>query len=236
VIGGRAKIDSDPLALAENLELDAAMFRWASRTRPGRVVYLSSSAVYPVGLQKSPVHNGPLKEWQQETDGGVSGHPDQVYGWSKLVGEMLAGKLGEAGVPVTVVRPFSGYGADQDPAYPFPAFIQRARRHADPFEVWGDGQQARDFIHVDDMVAATLTMAASGIDGPLNICTGRATSFDELAGLVCEAAGYRPMLQHHPEQPRGVAYRVGDPTRLLEVYEPKVTLEEGIRRALEAPT
>ena len=54
VVGGRALIDGPPLALAVNLELDAAMFRWALRTRPGRVIYLSSPAAYPVALQGEP--------------------------------------------------------------------------------------------------------------------------------------------------------------------------------------
>lgn len=232
VIGGRAKIDGDPLALAENLELDAAMFRWAVRTRPGRVVYLSSSAVYPVAWQ-GDAGCGLLAETDIDLEHHNIGVPDRVYGWSKLVGEALAAEVRAAGVPVTVVRPFSGYGLNQGLDYPFPAFIDRAKRRVDPFEVWGDGHQVRDFVHVDDLVAATLTAAASGVDGPMNICTGQPTSLDDLARLVCQAVGYQPELRHHPDAPRGVAYRVGDPSRLLEVYQAKVTLEEGIRRALE---
>ena len=62
------------------------------------------------------------------------------------------------GVPVTIVRPFSGYGPDQDTTYPFTAFAERAARRADPFDVWGDGQQVRDFVHVTDIVNATLAL------------------------------------------------------------------------------
>jgi nucleoside-diphosphate-sugar epimerase len=159
--------------------------------------------------------------------------PDQVYGWSKLVGEVLAAKLRETGVPVTVVRPFSGYGTDQDPTYPFPAFIARAKAREDPFTVWGDGHQTRDFIHVDDVVNGTLAAVDQGVDGPLNLCTGRPVSFGVLAMEVCRQAGYLPDFHYATDQPTGVRYRVGDPTRMLEVYQPKVTLEEGIRRALE---
>lgn len=233
VIGGREVIDGDPLATAVNLELDAAMFRWAAVARPGRVLYISSSAVYPVSLQGGSGHwpEVALEERDQWGGGGV---PDQVYGWTKLVGEMLAGKLREAGVPVTVVRPFSGYGEDQSLDYPFPSFIARALRRDDPFTVWGDGEQVRDFVHVDDVVVGALEAVENELDGPFNLGTGRPTSFNELARLVCEAAGYAPALEHREAKPTGVRYRVADTSLMGQVYWPRVSLEEGIRRALKA--
>lgn len=228
IVGGRAKIEGAPLALAANLELDAAMFGWAARTRPGRVVYLSSSAVYPLWLQDSP--GGLLTE--EDVDLGDPALPDQLYGWAKLTGEHLAARARAAGVPVTVVRPFSGYGEDQDETYPFPAFAARARRREDPFTVWGDGAQVRDFIHVDDICAAILKMAAECIGGPANLGTGRATSMADLAAMMCAAAGYRPAVKTIPHMPSGVAWRVADTARMSGFYTPRITLEEGIARAL----
>jgi nucleoside-diphosphate-sugar epimerase len=234
VIGGRAKIDGDPLATAVDLELDAAMFRWAACARPGRVVYLSSSAVYPVHLQEGNRADNPDGGRLLEVDNVTltGGQPDQTYGWSKLVGEHLAGQLRRSGVFTTVVRPFSGYGADQDEDYPFRAFIERARRRADPFIVWGDGDQVRDLIHVDDVVGATLAAVEAGEDGPLNVCTGEETSLNDLAALVCDVAGYRPEVLHLLDSPTGVRHRVGDPTRMLKLYAPKHDLEADIREAL----
>jgi nucleoside-diphosphate-sugar epimerase len=163
---------------------------------------------------------------------GSTGEPDQTYGWTKLIGEHLAERLRAADVPVTVVRPFSGYGEDQDETYPFRAFIERARHQVDPFEIWGDGHQVRDFVHVDDIVNATLTAAASGVSGPLNVCTGVPTSFNELARLVCREVGYSPALLWRGDKPQGVRWRVGSTLLLDEVYPPRITLQEGIRRAL----
>lgn len=226
----REAIDRRPLVVAENLELDAALFRWAARTRPDRVLYLSSSAVYPVSLQ-----DGSPRWLLAERFAGpapMMGMPDQVYGWAKLTGERLAGELAAGGVPVTVVRPFSGYGSDQSSAYPFGAFITRALQHADPFPVWGDGRQVRDFVHVDDLVRCALAACAQGIAGPLNICTGQPTSLDELARLVCKVAGYQPTLKRQTHKPAGVRWRVGDPAQMLDVWRPTVELEDGIRRAL----
>jgi len=85
---------------------------------------------------------------------------------------------------------------------------------------------------VDDVVGAVLAAVDQDIPGPVNIGTGRPTSFRELAGLVCKEAGYSPEIKFLPDAPRGVAYRVCDPSKMLSFYTPKTTLESGIRRAL----
>lgn len=229
----RAAIDGDPAAVgATNLELDAALFGWALRTQPARLVYLSSSAVYPVALQTGAV-NVPLREDQVQATGPVIGAPDAVYGWTKLTGELMAEHYRAAGGKVTVVRPFSGYGTDQSSKFPFGAFRDRALMRADPFWVWGDGEQVRDFIHVDDLVGAIMAAVASGIDGPVNLCTGQGTSMRELAALFCAAAGYDPAIKLAGNAPGGVNYRVGDSVRMREFYRPKVTIDRGVIRAME---
>lgn len=232
VVGGRSKIDGDPLALAVNLELDSRLMRWAAKNKPGRVVYISSSAAYPVMFQTGEIHTwlseDRLDPWT------IPGAPDQIYGWTKVVGEAMVRELRRQGVPVTVVRPFSGYGEDQDTDYPFPSFIERAKRRDDPFVIWGDGSQVRDFIHAQDLVNATLLLAEAGVDGPVNLCSGIATSFDTLAQMVCYEVGYDPAYKHVLGAPRGVSFRVGDPTLMSRYYRPKIGLIEGIRRALSA--
>lgn len=233
VVGGRASIDGAPLALAVNLELDAGLFQWALRNRPGRIVYISSSAAYPVHLQRLAAN---LRLAEYEIDPSMAsqqlGTPDQLYGWAKLTGENLAYRARQAGLNVTVIRPFSGYGEDQSPDYPFRAFVERAKQRADPFEIWGNPLQCRDFIHIDDIVEATLVMCENGIDGPVNLGTGRATSMRDLAHTVAALASYTPFFCPVRDAPMGVGYRVADVTRLNEFYTPKISLEEGIRRAL----
>ncbi len=234
IVGGRQKIEGAPMELAVDLSLDAEYFQWAMRTRPGRAVYISSSAAYPVSLQTDWCRRRGRRLQESDIDLNNVETPDLLYGWSKLTGELLARHAREAGVPVTVIRPFSGYGADQDETYPFRAFLERARRREDPFTVWGDGEQVRDFIHVSDVVAGTLALVDQGVDGPVNLGTGRPASFNELARMVCREAGYEPLLEHHESAPVGVRYRVADPSLMLCHYEPRVSLEEGIRTALGA--
>lgn len=227
IVGGRATIEGNPLAVASDLAIDADMFQWAIRTKPKHVVYFSSSAAYPIYLQK--------KEYAQrlrETDINLK-HirtPDFSYGWAKLTGETLAEYARAEGINVTVLRPFSGYGSDQALDYPFPSFIQRGKNKADPFQIWGDGKQIRDFIHIEDIVRATFECITNKVK-TLNLCTGRAISFIELAELVMLQAGYLAPVRTEPTKPVGVQYRVGDPTRMLQIYTPKISLEEGIAKA-----
>ena len=224
VVGGRIVIEGAPFHLAgEDLSIDAELWRWAGRARPGRIVYFSSAAAYPVDLQA--IEREPTQLVEEDIDLDHVRTPDQSYGWVKLTGEMMTRAARLEGHAVTVVRPFSGYGETQADDYPFPSIMYRVRSGQNPVRVWSNS--VRDFIHVDDIVAATIMAAHLGIDGPVNLCTGRATSFTELAMMAGAEA-----VEVLDNMPTGVHHRVGDPTRMLDFYEPKVTLEEGIARAL----
>lgn len=229
-VGGRLDIENRAAYIgAYNVQLDGAMFEWALRTRPAHIVYWSSSAAYPISMQEWGAGEY-LREYH--IDLARPKQADFTYGWAKLVGERLAQEAAAEGLRVHVFRPFSGWADDQDTSYPAGAFIDRAKRRTDPFDVWGDGAQVRDFVHVNDVIAATMAAIDQDYPGPLNLCTGVPTSFNELAGLVTSAAGYRPRLQHCLDRPQGVRYRVGDPTELHKVWVPQVSLEEGLRLAL----
>jgi nucleoside-diphosphate-sugar epimerase len=227
----RAAIDGRPATMAYNLQLDSAMFEWALRTGQSRVLYLSSSAVYPVGFQDGS-EQWRLHETNTDSPHGIM--PDAGYGWTKLTGEKMAAAAAAEGLAVHVVRPFSGYGEDQGEDWPFGAFVGRARRREDPFTVWGDGRQVRDWIHIDDVVAGALAVVDADVREPVNLCTGRGESMRGLARMILAEAGHDVRAEYLPHAPTGVAYRVGDPDRFFEIYRPKVSLEEGVARAMRA--
>ena len=228
IVGGRMTIEGNPLSVASDLAIDADMFQWALRTRPKHIVYFSSSAAYPIFLQRL-AYQQKLREIDINLEHIRT--PDFTYGWAKLSGEMLASYARAEGLKVTVLRPFSGYGADQALDYPFPSFIERAKRKADPFEVWGRGTQVRDFVHIDDVVGATFAAVINDVN-VMNICSGRPTSFIELAEMVMLQANYLAPIKNNLDAPIGVEYRVGSTTQMFQVYEPKISLEEGIALAL----
>ena len=230
IVGGRVTIEGNPLSVATDLSIDAEMFNWAMRTRPGRIVYFSSSAAYPTKLQTGA---NPLRLSEQMLDLQAVSNPDLTYGWAKLTGEYLARFAQEAGIRTHIFRPFSGYGTDQDLDYPFPSYIARALRKDDPFDIWGDGYQVRDFIHMQDIVDAVDKAIELDIIGPINLGSGIATTFRELASTVSNLNNYSPEFNYIKTAPVGVTYRVADPTKMLSFYTPKISLEQGIKMALE---
>lgn len=232
-VDGRKGIDGQPAFLhTYNTMLDAMIMTWAVRNKPGRFVYWSSSAAYPLHYQYfvDDIAKSPLPEDAIDFDDVEP--PEATYGLAKLHGEQMAQSL-RAEVPVTVLRPFSGYGQDQSGDYPFPTFIARAKAHEDPFTVWGDGMQVRDWIHISDVVSAAAIAAEEGVDGPVNLCTGIGTTFDELATLCMDIAGYQAPIRHVDRgQGNGVDFRVGDPTLMHHIYVPKIPLADAVERAL----
>lgn len=233
LVGGRHTIEASPATLAaRDLALDATLFDWALHARPDRIVYFSSSAAYPLHLQ---TQGRQRRLTETDINPRRPAEPDTSYGWVKLTGERLANWVTEeAGIPVHVFRPFSGYGADQALDYPFPSFIARAAQREAPFDVWGDGTQARDFIHVDDVVAAVLAAVELDVRGPVNLGTGEATTFNDLAAMCMATAGYTAPIRHLTAEPVGAHWRVANPTLMHHFYVPKVTVEEGVARALQA--
>ena len=229
IIGGRKGIEGQPLEVAVDLSLDAEYYNWIARTNPRHAVYMSSSAAYPTALQQRGIKT---RLFEQDIDLKAVQNPDYSYGWSKLTGEYLAQFVSDK-TSMHIFRPFSGYGGNQALDYPFPSFIQRALRRDDPFEIWGDGNQVRDFIHVRDLIACMLKAVDEDVTLPVNIGWGRPTSFNDLASMVTSMVGYTPEYNHIINNPVGVDYRVCDNSRMREFYEPKITLEDGIKMALE---
>ncbi|MCY1373208.1 GDP-L-colitose synthase [compost metagenome] len=108
-------------------------------------------------------------------------------------------------------------------------------RGAEEVFVWGSGRQCRDFIHISDcidFVWRTFTRLQNG--GCLNISTGVATSFIELARLVSRGIGWEPKIRGRSDKPEGVFYRCGD-TALQASYglSPRVDLEAGVALTLD---
>ncbi|MFZ4507129.1 MAG: NAD-dependent epimerase/dehydratase family protein [Fimbriimonas sp.] len=235
IVGGRAMIDGDPLKVGIDLGIDAAMFLWASRPerkdRIGRIMYASSSAAYPIHLQAETTHI-PLVEDYISFDEKL-GMPDMTYGWSKLTGEFLSRlAASKYGLHVGCIRPFSGYGEDQDLTYPTPSIALRIARRDNPVEVWGTGEQGRDFVHIDDCVDAMYVILDNVKDGRgINVGTGELTSFNQLITAMAKEAGYEPEIKRLLDKPVGVASRYAIVDTILAMgWKPTITLEEGARR------
>ena len=235
IVGGRAKIDGDPMMVALDLAIDAEFFYWLTREKCRKAMFPSSSAAYPVQLQRE---DGAIALRESDINFTDVGAPDMTYGWSKLTGEYLAQIAAKYyGISVACVRPFSGYGEDQDLTYPIPAIAARAARKEQPFEVWGSGHQGRDFVHIDDCIDVIIQATEEISDGSaVNIGSGKLTSFREIIGLMGKFAGYSPDIKPLLDKPVGVHSRYCDISYVGGKlnWKPKVSLEEGMKRVYEA--
>lgn len=232
VVGGRETIEGNPLSVAVDLAIDAEMFQWAVRTQQPHVLYYSSSAAYPIGLQDGN------REWQLHEDDIDLDHlasPDLSYGLAKLVGEYQARLARAHGVKVTVARPFSGTGPTQTLDYPVPAIVDRAVRREDPLVVWSDS--VRDIIHIDDVIDVSLTAVEHDVQDPFNCGTGIPTSFTAIAHMAAHAVGYSPTVKVLDDKPAGVAYRVAGPAFMHSIYgRPLKSVEDVIGEMVAART
>ncbi|MGQ9368544.1 NAD-dependent epimerase/dehydratase family protein [Azospirillum sp. ST 5-10] len=188
---------------------DAA--RTARFGEPVPVVYASSAAVYG----DNPAT--PLAE-------DAATRPLSAYGADKL-GCELHGRVAWSihGVPTVGFRFFNVYGPRQDPQSPYSGvisiFAQRIARSQD-IDVFGDGEQVRDFVFVQDVVDY-LTMAMARRPrgaGVFNLCTGRPTSIAMLATVLEELSGVRVGRRHHPPRAGDIRVSIGDPALLRRTF------------------
>jgi GDP-L-fucose synthase len=235
IVGGRQMIENNPLAVADDLSIDAAYWQWAKSARPGKTICFSSSAAYPVKYQRENTYQL-LREDMINFEDEI-GIPDMVYGWSKLTCEYMA-RLGyqKHGLKSVCYRPFSGYGEDQDDSYPFPSICKRAiaQRGEPVLTVWGTGDQMRDFIHIEDCVDGVLRTMDGIEDGEaINLSTGLYTSFKQFARIAAGLCGYTPEVRGMTDKPAGVFARGGDTTKQKSLgFEAKIDFQNGVQKAI----
>lgn len=235
IVGGRAMIDGDPMKVALDLAIDAEFFHWVTRQKPERVLYPSSSAAYPVSKQ---TEGNTVQLRESDIDFTNMGQPDMTYGWTKLTGEFLAKIAAENyDLKVTCIRPFSGYGEEQDYSYPIPAIARRAVMGENPMEVWGTGLQGRDFVHIDDVIDCILLAMDHIHDGTaINIGMGKLTNFREIIEVFTQIAGYDAEIKCLLDKPVGVFSRYCSMDFVEEKlgWKAKISIPEGMKRVYDA--
>jgi len=212
-----------------NAEGTAAVARAVISAGVGRVIYLSSAAVYGVPQYLPVNEEHPTK-------------PISPYGASKLAGELvlesLAGSLGKP--EYVILRLFNVYGPGQNPSSPYSGVITKfihAVMNGKEIVIYGDGEQSRDFIHVEDVAGAVVkALTATEACTTLNIGTGRRTTINELAKLVMSVAGREVPVKHAPPRKGDIRHSVASVERARRVlgWEPKIELVDGLRTLLDA--
>lgn len=231
--GGRGYVDLHQAACAANLTLDGLVFQACLKAGVEKVVYASSGCVYPNHLQTDPAEELYLSE-------DMVGPPydaDNMYGWAKLLGEMtLQAFARERELKSVSCRYFTVYGERGKEDHAVIAMIARAFVGLDPFDVWGDGQQVRNWTYVGDIVAGTILAAEKIDDGSaINLGTMERTRVIDAVHEVLRYTNHNAEIRLRPDMPTGPANRVADNqlARRALGWEPEVKFIDGLHRTID---
>jgi len=231
-MGGIGYITASLADIARNNVLINSHMLEASRLNGvDRFLFSSSACVYPAGKQKA-AEVTPLRE-----EDAYPADPEPGYGWEKLFSEELCRYYWhDFQFETRIVRFHNVYGplgTYEGGKEKVPAALSRKvalAKDGGEIEIWGDGEQTRSFMYVDDCLEGMQRLMATDYREPLNLGTDRVISINGLLDLISEIAGKRLVKRHDHSKPQGVRGRNSDNTRLVKIlgWEPSIPLEQGI--------
>jgi GDP-D-mannose 3', 5'-epimerase len=214
-----------------NILINVNMLEAGRQNAVKRFLFSSSACVYAQTKQLSPDVTPLVEEDAYPAD------PEPGYGWEKLFAEELCKYYRRDFCLQTycvrfhnVYGPLGTFDGGKEKA---PAAISRKvalARDGAEIEIWGDGEQTRSFMYVDDCVEGLVRLMASDYHDPLNLGTDRLVTINDLVDLVCQIANKRLTKRHDVAKPQGVRGRNSDNARLNKVlgWEPSISLEAGL--------
>lgn len=238
--GGRGFIEHHPADCAANMVLDGVIFREALQAGVERVCFASSACVYPTSRQMPAAGEtsaGLQEPWADPfVEGGAAA--DREYGWAKLMGEMaLRAYHTQYGLKSVSCRLFTVYGERENATHSLIALIAKAFAGMDPYEIWGDGNQDRNFTYVGDIVDGLIRASERIEDGSaVNLGAEERIRIRDAAALILEIMDVRPKeIRFDPSKPVGVYSRAADLARARAVldWSPKTSFAEGLRRTID---
>ena len=216
-----------------NILINAHMLEASRLNGVQRFLFSSSACVYAQYKQLKPDVT-PLKE-----EDAHPADPEPGYGWEKLFTEKLCEYYAhDYGFETRTVRfhnvygPLGTYDGGREKS---PAAISRKIALADDggtIEVWGDGNQTRSYMYVDDCVEGLIRLMASDFREPLNLGTDELISINGLVDMIADIAGKKIAKRHDLTKAQGVRGRNSDNSLLRQVlgWEPSISLREGLEK------
>ena len=231
--GGRGYVDLHQAACAQNLAMDGMLVKAAHEAGVEKFVFASSGCVYPNYLQQDVSQELYLEEKMV----GPPYEADNMYGWAKLMTEMtLAAYYRDLGFRSASCRFFTVYGERGVENHAVVAMIARAFVRQDPFEVWGDGTQIRNWTYVRDIVRG-MVLAAEKIDDAtaVNLGTEERTRVIDAVEEVLRYTGHQPKIKFLPHMPTGPLNRVASNRLARELlgWEPQMKFMDGLHRTID---
>ncbi len=234
-MGGMGFIEANKARCMLSVLINTHLLQSARRHGVERYFFSSSACVYAADKQLTP-DIAPLKE-----SDAYPAEPEDGYGWEKLFSERMCRHFTEDfGLTTRVARYHNVYGphgtwtGGREKA---PAAICRKVAEAKisgdhEIEIWGDGEQTRSFMYIDDCVEGTRKIMDSDIDVPINLGSSEMVTINGLVDIVEEIAGIKVTRRYDLDAPKGVRGRNSDNTMILERlgWEPSITLRDGLEQ------
>lgn len=239
VHGGRGYISTHPADVCSNFAIDHHVFEASLNANIEKVIFASTACVYPTKLQNNIGSHYKLKERDTnpfKLDGFMSA--DIEYGWSKLMGEMqMISFKKQYGLKGCSLRFVTAYGPRENETHAIIALIYKAVEKMDPYEIWGSGQQERDFTYVEDIVEGSILAAEKISDcTPINLGTAKRYKIIDVAKMICKILKWHPSkFKFNASKPVGALSRALDNSTAKKMigWQPKFTLEQGLQRTIE---
>lgn len=231
--GGRGYVDLHQAGPATNLGLDGNLFWQAYKSSVEKIVFASSGCVYPNFLQNNYKKHLFLKEDQV----GPPYDADNMYGWAKLMAEMtLKAYHDDWGMRAASCRFFTVYGPRGKEDHAITAMIAKAFIKQDPFIVWGNGKQVRNWTYVEDIVSGMIAACEKIDDGTaINLGTTERIKVINAVKMILKYTRHNPKIKFAKNMPTGPANRVADNklAKKLLGWEPKVKFAEGLKKTID---
>ena len=233
-MGGMGFIEDNRALCMLSVLINTHMLLAARDAGVERYFFSSSACVYAAEHQTDPDVTA-LKE-----SDSYPAQPEDGYGWEKLFSERMCRHFTEDfGLPTYVARYHNVYGPhgtwrggrEKAPAAICRKVAEAKQSGTHEIEVWGDGEQTRSFMYIDDCVEGTLRLTGSSVHEPINIGSSELVSINGLVDLVQDIAGFKVARRHDLTAPQGVRGRNSDNEQIRHLlgWEPSTPLRSGMR-------
>lgn len=231
--GGRGYVDTHQGKTASNLLLDSSVFYACLKKGVEKVIFASSGCVYPNYLQSDPKKEIYLKEEMVK----VPYDADNMYGWGKLMGEMtLKAYFKDFGLKSAICRLFTVYGERASETHAVMASIAKAFIKQDPYQIWGDGQQVRNWTYVGDIVEGLIKAAGKIEDAiAINLGTSERVRVIDMVKMIFKRTAFQPKKIEFSDKPTGPLNRVADNSLAKKFlgWQPKTKFREGLKKTID---
>lgn len=233
--GGRGYVDTHEIGCYDNLSLDAKVFRTCAHNGVEKVVFASSACVYPIHLQQNIDEN--LYITEDLVDYNNVKQADGSYGLSKLMAEQTLNAYSKDGrFDHAICRFFTVYGERMKENHAIAALIAKSYIKQDPFEIWGDGKQKRNWTYVKDTVEGMVLAGEKLINDVVNIGTEDVNTPISACENIWKLFDWKPeAIKFLPDNPVGPVNRIANAQKAKRLlgWEPKYTFKDGIKNTID---